>query len=70
MHARFLGFFSGFPTHHFPVGIAERLREELAVRDSLVFVSAWPSDMRGMTATPPECMPCLRNAACPLGDTA
>lgn len=44
MHARFLGFFSGFPTHHFPVGIAERLREELAVRDSLVFVSAWPSD--------------------------
>lgn len=44
MNHKFLGFFSGFPTHHFPVDIAERLREELTVRDSLVFVSAWPSD--------------------------
>lgn len=44
MNAQLLGFFSGFPTHHFPAGIVERLREELTVRDSLVFVSAWPSD--------------------------
>ena len=44
MNAQLLGFFSGFPTHHFPAEIVERLREELTVRDSLVFVSAWPSD--------------------------
>ncbi len=44
MKAQLLGFFSGFPTHHFPADIAERLREELTIRDSLVFVSAWPSD--------------------------
>ena len=44
MNAQLLGFFSGFPTHHFPTDIAQRLREELTVRDSLVFVSAWPSD--------------------------
>lgn len=44
MNAQLLGFFSGFPTRHFPAGIVERLREELTVRDSLVFVSAWPSD--------------------------
>ncbi len=57
MNAKLLGFFSGFPTHHFPVAIAERLREELAVRDSLVFISAWPleygrndSDASGMHA--------------------
>lgn len=43
-NAKLLGFFSGFPTHHFPVNIIERLRKELIVRDSLVFVSAWPSD--------------------------
>lgn len=44
MNAQLLGFFSGFPTHHFPDDIAERLKEELIVRDSLVFISAWPSD--------------------------
>lgn len=44
MNAKLLGFFSGFPTRHFPIDIMERLREELTVRDSLVFVSAWPSD--------------------------
>lgn len=43
-NALLLGFFSGFPTHHFPVNIIERLKKELTVRDSLVFVSAWPSD--------------------------
>lgn len=44
MNAQLLGFFSGFPTRHFPADIIERLREELAVRESLAFVSAWPSD--------------------------
>lgn len=44
MNARLLGFFSGFPDHHFPGDIAERLKEELTVRESLVFISAWPSD--------------------------
>lgn len=62
MNALLLGFFSGFPTHHFPAGIMERLREELTVRDSLVFVSAWPfdyerseSDSNGMYAMFEEC---------------
>lgn len=44
MSAQMLGFFSGFPTHHFPDNIAARLKKELSDRDSLVFVSAWPSD--------------------------
>jgi len=44
MNAKLLGLFSGFPTRHFPINIVERLKEELEVRDSLVFVSAWPSD--------------------------
>lgn len=61
-NAKLLGFFSGFPTHHFPVNIIERLRKELIVRDSLVFVSAWPydyerndSDKAGMYAMFEEC---------------
>ena len=41
---RTFAFFSGFPTRHFPDEIAEKLREEIPNRDSLVFVSAWPSD--------------------------
>ena len=44
MNAKLLGFFSGFPTRHFPADMARRLKEELVIRDSLVFVSAWPSD--------------------------
>lgn len=44
MHAKLLGFFSGFPTHHFTDEIAEVLREELPVRGRLVFISAWPED--------------------------
>ena len=44
MNARLLGFFSGFPTHHFTGEIAEVLREELPVRGRLVFISAWPED--------------------------
>lgn len=44
MHARLLGFFSGFPARCFPRSIADRLKEELASRNLLVFVSAWPSE--------------------------
>lgn len=44
MNAKLIGFFSGFPTHHFTDEIANILHEELTVRDSLVFVSAWPDD--------------------------
>lgn len=44
MNAKLLGYFSGFPTHHFPDDIVKRLRRELTVRDSLIFVSAWPAD--------------------------
>jgi peptidase E len=40
---RLLGFFSGFPSRHFPGNVAERLREELTRRGSMVFVSAWPA---------------------------
>lgn len=41
---RFFAYFSGFPTHHFPDEIAERLKKEIPVRKSLVFVSAWPAE--------------------------
>ncbi len=44
MNAKLLGFFSGFPTRHFPADIAESLRSELFFRNSLVFISAWPAD--------------------------
>lgn len=44
MNARLLGLFSGFPSRLFPGDIAARLREELTCRESLVFVSAWPSE--------------------------
>ncbi len=44
MDYRLLGFFSGFPDHRFPRNVAKRLNEELTNRDSLVFVSAWPTD--------------------------
>jgi len=44
MNAKLIGFFSGFPTHHFTDEIADMLKKELAVRDSLVFISAWPDD--------------------------
>ena len=43
MNAKLLGFFSGFPTHHFTDEIAEVLRENLPVRGRLVFISAWLS---------------------------
>lgn len=41
---RLLGFFSGFPSHHFPPRVAEQLGKGLSQRDTLVFVSAWPSE--------------------------
>ncbi len=44
MNAKLLGLFSGFPTHHFPAEIAQKLREHLPGRESLVFISAWPDD--------------------------
>ena len=44
MNAKLLGFFSGFPTHHFTDEIAEVLRENLPGRGKLVFISAWPED--------------------------
>lgn len=44
MGHRLFGFFSGFPSHHFPGDVAERLGKEMADRGSLVFVSAWPED--------------------------
>ena len=44
MRKELLGVFSGFPDHHFPEGIAKRLREELTERESLVFITACPKD--------------------------
>lgn len=44
MNARMLGLFSGFPARQFPQDIARHLQDELTVRNSLVFISAWPSD--------------------------
>ena len=44
MKQRMLGFFSGFPSHHFPREIAGRLKESLIERESIVFISAWPED--------------------------
>lgn len=44
MNAKLLGFFSGFPTRHFTDSIADVLRKELSVRDSLVFVSCQPDN--------------------------
>lgn len=44
MNAKLLGFFSGFPTRHFTDDIADVLKKELTVRDSLVFVSCHSDD--------------------------
>ena len=44
MNAKLVGFFSGFPTRHFTDSIADVLKEELIVRDSLVFISTWPDN--------------------------
>lgn len=44
MNANLLGFFSGFPTHHFTNNIADILKQKLNIRDSLIFISAWPDN--------------------------
>jgi len=44
MTDRLLGFFSGFPSLHFPRDVADRLCEEFIQRESMVFVSAWPAE--------------------------
>ncbi len=42
MRKEFLAVFSGFPEYHFSEEITRRLREELTVRRSIVFISACP----------------------------
>ncbi len=44
MRKDFTALFSGFPDHHFSKEIAERLRQELTVRKSIVFIAACPFD--------------------------
>ena len=44
MNSKLLGFFSGFPSHHFPDHIADILQAELSFRHSIVFISANPDD--------------------------
>ena len=44
MRKEILAVFSGFPDHHFSEEITKRLREELTVRKSIVFITACPSD--------------------------
>ena len=44
MRKEFLAVFSGFPDHHFSEEIISRLREELTVRKSIVFITACPND--------------------------
>ena len=42
MRKEFLALFSGFPDHHFSEEITKRLRDELTVRKSIVFITACP----------------------------
>jgi len=44
MKKELLAVFSGFPDHHFSEEITKRLREELTVRKSIVFITACPFD--------------------------
>ena len=44
MKKRFLAMFSGFPERRFSEEITERLRRELTVRKSIVFITACPLD--------------------------
>lgn len=44
MRKELLAVFSGFPDHHFSEEITKRLRKELTVRKSIVFISACPSE--------------------------
>ena len=44
MKKEFMAVFSGFPEHHFSKEITDRLRKELTVRKSIVFITACPLD--------------------------
>lgn len=44
MNAKLVGFFSGFPTRHFTDSIVDVLKEELTLRENLVFISTWPDN--------------------------
>ena len=44
MNAKLVGFFSGFPARQFIDAIADVLKKELEVRESLVFISTWPDN--------------------------
>ena len=44
MRKQLIGFFSGFPDRKFSKEIAARLKAELPIRKSLVFISAWPEE--------------------------
>ena len=44
MKQQFLAFFSGFPNHHFPNKIVNRLQNEITQHNAIVFVSGWPSN--------------------------
>ena len=44
MKKELLAVFSGFPEHHFSEEITRRLRQELTVRKSIVFITARPLD--------------------------
>lgn len=44
MNAKLLGLFNGFPTRHFTDPIADVLKKELNIRNSLVFISGQPDD--------------------------
>ena len=44
MKKELLAVFSGFPEHHFSEEITKRLRRELTVRKSIVFITACPLD--------------------------
>ena len=44
MKKELLAVFSGFPQHHFSEEITKRLRAELTVRKSIVFITACPLD--------------------------
>ena len=44
MKKELLAVFSGFPEHHFSEEITKRLRVELTVRKSIIFITACPLD--------------------------
>ncbi|MCR5332154.1 MAG: methyltransferase domain-containing protein [Lachnospiraceae bacterium] len=44
MRKELLAVFSGFPEHHFSEEITKRLREELKIRKSIVFITACPNE--------------------------